>query len=76
MKRLKMLCDPVQKLVRGGGIERRAIWAYAATGPTLADFLCFCRQFRNVRWTNDKTSNWDLDKMQELGAIEIVETET
>lgn len=73
MKRLKVLCDPVSKLARGGGIERRAIWAYAATGPTLADFFCFCRKFKNVQWTNGGTSNWDLDEMQKRGAIEVVE---
>jgi hypothetical protein len=73
MKRLKVLCDPVSKLARGGGTERRAIWAYAGTGPTLADFLAFCCNFKNVRWTNGRASSWDLEEMQKRGAIELVE---
>ena len=74
MKRLKVLCDPVLKLARGGGTERRAIWTYAGTGPTLAEFFAFCRKFKNVRWTNGNTSNWDLDEMQKRGAIELIES--
>jgi len=74
MERLNVLCDPVSKLKRGGGKDRRAIWTYAATGPTLADFLEFCRKFKNVRWTNGRTSNWDLDEMQKRGAIEVIDS--
>lgn len=73
MKRLKVLCDPVSKLARGGGTERRVIWTYAGTGPTLGEFLAFCRTKKNVRWTNGRTSNWDLDEMQKRGAIELIE---
>lgn len=73
MKRLKVHCDPVSKLLRGGGTKRWAIWAYAGTGPTYEDFLAFCRKFKSVRWTKGRTSNWDLDEMQKRGAIEVVE---
>jgi hypothetical protein len=75
MKRLKVLCDPVSKLARGGGKLRRAIWAHAGTGPTLAEFLAFCRkpEFKGVRWTKGGASSWDLDEMQKRGAIELVE---
>jgi hypothetical protein len=74
--RLKRLSDPVALLVRGSGYERRAVWTYAATEPTLPEYLAFCRQFKNVRWTKGGTSNWDLDEMQAHGAIELVEENT